>query len=1152
MTTPLTDRQIVERLVQEYLPEQCDTKFDEDGHLTELCFSGSGMTTLPASLCELTHLRVLDVSFNEISSLPPEIAHLTALESLILDYNLLITLPDELRYLQQLTALSIGNNQLTEFPKITLELEELRALNLGNNKSLAVENDDVFIVDRVFFPQEEKLYQDSKNMLTNLPVVIWNLRSLRILCLSDNQLTEFPPEIGKMHLTELDLSANRLKELPAEIGKLQQLEVLDLAMNQLREVPAEIGELQQLEVLDLAMNQLREVPAEIGKLQQLGRLDLSENQLREVPAEIGKLQQLGRLDLSENQLREVPAEIGKLQQLRELNLSENQLREVPAEIGELQQLRRLDLSENQLREVPAEIGKLQQLRELNLSDNRQLRRLPVELGNLEMLDDIGLRGTDELLMPPPEIVEQGTSAIRSFLRELQADGKERREAKVMVIGEGGTGKTSLLRALRAEAFEAQSATTHGIRVEQLVFPESSLTLNTWDFGGQHIYHATHQFFLSRRTLYLLVWNARVGVEQSRLDYWLDLIQLHAPDSPVLLVATHTDERAPDLNYQQYQQTYKQLVGLFPVSNRDGTGIDALKSAILEQAEKLPLVGQLWPQRWTQFEQSLQKAKPHHISAEKYCNIARAHGIKRIIAQGTLGTYLHELGKLMYFGDDMILRNLVVLKPNWITKAISFVLTDEAVRQASGILKHEDLPRIWARDDEGNEYEPHLYPIFLRLMERFDLSYQLEIEGRDNVSTKSLVPQLLPFEPPVKLDPWPTSPPDGLSQVEMVYRFEVVPPGVMSRFIVRTHRYTRGLHWRDGVLLEHDGHQARAELNPMARELRLLVWGIAPHNFFVILKATIEQILSDFKGLKMRREVPCICHWKQPGAQPCPRYHRYEDLERRWKAKRATVECPESFEEVSVSQLLYGIHPSTDELIMHDLLKGQKQLLRDVHASREETRQLREQLKQMAELLNRNFARQWNFKMKQLEAECPNVFYLTCGDRRWWNPKDWVSREYRLILLCQHPSGPHPIGEGYPVREAKEWWQKVNPWLHYVVQFLRHGVPLGQALGALYNEQMQETYEKPLAVLEELVSLIPSTLPQYDELERGLPDPHFMRAEPAVGAALRALHSFLKVADPSCEWGGLAKTITPDGNIFWLCPEHRRQYEPRLLVLDAIQ
>ncbi|PZW23553.1 hypothetical protein EI42_04936, partial [Thermosporothrix hazakensis] len=241
MTTPLTDRQIVERLVQEYLPEQCDTKFDEDGHLTELCFSGSGMTTLPASLCELTHLRVLDVSFNEISSLPPEIAHLTALESLILDYNLLITLPDELRYLQQLTALSIGNNQLTEFPKITLELEELRALNLGNNKSLAVENDDVFIVDRVFFPQEEKLYQDSKNMLTNLPVVIWNLRSLRILCLSDNQLTEFPPEIGKMHLTELDLSANRLKELPAEIGKLQQLEVLDLAMNQLREVPAEIG-----------------------------------------------------------------------------------------------------------------------------------------------------------------------------------------------------------------------------------------------------------------------------------------------------------------------------------------------------------------------------------------------------------------------------------------------------------------------------------------------------------------------------------------------------------------------------------------------------------------------------------------------------------------------------------------------------------------------------------------------------------------------------------------------------------------------------------------------------------------------------------------------------------------------------------------------
>jgi hypothetical protein len=71
-------------------------------------------------------------------------------------------------------------------------------------------------------------------------------------------------------------------------------------------------------------------------------------------------------------------------------------------------------------------------------------------------------------------------------------------------------------------------------------------LHVWDFGGQHIYQSTHQFFLTERSLYVLVWNARVDVEQAALDRWLKNIQILAPQSPVLLVATHSDERAADV------------------------------------------------------------------------------------------------------------------------------------------------------------------------------------------------------------------------------------------------------------------------------------------------------------------------------------------------------------------------------------------------------------------------------------------------------------------------------------------------------------------------------------------------------------------------------------------------------------------------------
>ena len=37
-----------------------------------------------------------------------------------------------------------------------------------------------------------------------------------------------------------------------------------------------------------------------------------------------------------------------------------------------------------------------------------------------------------------------------------------------------------------------------------------MTLRTWDFGGQEVYRITHQFFFTKRALYMVVWSAREG------------------------------------------------------------------------------------------------------------------------------------------------------------------------------------------------------------------------------------------------------------------------------------------------------------------------------------------------------------------------------------------------------------------------------------------------------------------------------------------------------------------------------------------------------------------------------------------------------------------------------------------------------------------
>jgi internalin A len=259
-----------------------------------------------------------------------------------------------------------------------------------------------------------------------------------------------------------------------------------------------------------------------------------------------------------------------------------------------------------------------------------------------------------------------------------------------------------------------------------------------------------------------------------------------------------------------------------VSNKHGIGIAELKTTLMEQTLQLPLMGQPWPQKWLNVEKTLLDRPEQHIDADRYVQYCATCGVEADIARGTLGNYLHDLGKILYFRDDYMLSNLVVLKPNWVTRAISRVLDDAATLKAKGILLHSKLPGIWSQDETGQAYEPYLYPVLLRLMERFELSYQVETDKPGAHSTRSLIPQLLPYEPPMNLPDWPKAPSGGQAQVEMIYRFDFVPAGIMSWFIVRTHRYTQSLHWREGVVLAYEGHQARVELNPMRRELRLVV------------------------------------------------------------------------------------------------------------------------------------------------------------------------------------------------------------------------------------------------------------------------------------------------------------------------------------------
>ncbi len=542
------------------------------------------------------------------------------------------------------------------------------------------------------------------------------------------------------------------------------------------------------------------------------------------------------------------------------------------------------------------------------------------------------------------------------------------------------------------------------------------------------------------------------------------------------------------------------------------------------------------------EKILQGRPEQHIDLDTYTRCCASCGVEADIAKGELGNYLHDLGKVLYFRDDYVLSNLVVLKPNWVTKTISLVLEDKTISKDNGILLHSELPRIWATDEEGRPYEPYLYPAFLRLMERFELSYQLEADKPGDPSMSSLIPQLLPYEPPVSVSPWPKIPAKDLTQVEMVYRFGFVPAGIMNWFIVRTHRYTQNLHWRQGVILAYEGHLARVELDLELQELRLVVRGSLPQNFFTILKNTVDLILDRFEGLDVQREVPCICYLRSEGAEPCKGFYRYEYLVRCMEAGIHEVRCQDSLLNVSVLELLYGIHVSTDGQVMADIQQSLEKLQK-LDAVPGMLQILTGKVDQQSELLRRNFTRQWNLEMHKMEAECPNTFVLLPGSDTIFNPKNWVGREYHLYLICQHPPGPHRVGKGYPLRKNEEWWVTISPWLNELIKFLKFAVPMGKAIGGVYDSVDIMPMQADIDLLEEITNSLPE-FAALDFMKDVAKQPGIEQIQQTIGPALRALHSFLDEKDHGRVWGGLNLTPTPDGNILWLCDTHGKQYKPK--------
>lgn len=622
-----------------------------------------------------------------------------------------------------------------------------------------------------------------------------------------------------------------------------------------------------------------------------------------------------RLDLRNCSLDEIPVEVFEYgQNLVILDLGNDDYSEtkniisiIPAEIKKLKKLHRLNLANNQLLEIREELGELKELTHLDLSGNK-IKYLPSKVANLPKLESLYLEGNPFDLLPP-EIVARGVDSIRNFIEQMDVPDFLY-EAKLVIVGEGRVGKTCLSKGLLDDNYKLEAeSSTEGINIQPWIIPASEarlinpsiqrdLQINVWDFGGQEIYHSTHQFFLTKRSIYMIVTESRKEDRHEDFYYWLNIIKLLGDQSPIIMVLNKADQPNREIPFKEFQESFSNLLKYYKISLIDEYRADFLdfKNELIQITSNLPHIGTALPKVWVdiRFEiEALKKKGINYISQSRYLDICKMHYRDQDGAL-YLSEYFHDLGVILHFQKDIDLRDTVFLNHEWVTKGVYKVLDDRTVLDQKGRFTTQDIMRIWHEEDYREKM-----PQLLSLMrnKKFDLCFELK-------NGDFLVPRLLAVDE-IDLE-W--TPNDDSTMFELRYKF--MPKGILSRLIVKMHQDIHdNKYWRYGVLLNYEGTYALIKEKYFESKITVTLSGNLKKDFLAIIRKNLLEINKDFQRLKVEEMVQCNCQECSNSSRPF--FYSY-DLLRRCEAKGlAKVLCNNSLEEVNVGNLIADI--SRDKL-----------------------------------------------------------------------------------------------------------------------------------------------------------------------------------------------------------------------------------------------
>ncbi len=600
-------------------------------------------------------------------------------------------------------------------------------------------------------------------------------------------------------------------------------------------------------------------------------------------------------DIEINNINDIPKKLNKLDKLIGLVFDSNKLLRINPEF--VIENKFIDLSNNKIfyLDKKAFISNIKLTWELHPPFDNFLFNMHGTIGWSGTLNQPGIVLVNEnpLMSPPLEIFKKGEKAIDAYFQSIAGDSptlleffsesefdserekdykkrvlielnkrlkvekespKPLNQLKTLLVGDGLSGKTSLLKQILKKEFDAGEPQTHGINIypKDIEIAGESIHVKFWDFGGQEIMHGTHTFFYSKRSIYLLVLDAR---REGKEDYWLKHIESFGGDSPVLVVLNKLDENPSfDVNRAFLQNKYPNIVGFVRVSCKTGEGIDRLVQELEKQIHALEMRRTPFAKSWFEVKEALDTMGKDYITYEDYYALCHEKEVTDETAQNVLLQFLHDLGIVLAF-RNLELHDTQVINPLWLTNAVYRIINSKLVAGKKGYLHLSDLEGILndpTYAHEGFKYPRNKFLYIVKIMQEFELCYRI-------AEDVFIVPDLLTVEEqPVPGFGYDTA-------LRFVLQYDFLPASVLPRFMVQLHtRIVEGEQWRTGTALEDPIFKSKAVVKADRDEKRLYLWVNGAdrdnrRNFFNFIRKTLHDIHDSFEKLTVTELVPVPGH-----------------------------------------------------------------------------------------------------------------------------------------------------------------------------------------------------------------------------------------------------------------------------------------------------